>query len=66
MLFHILFADNSASHHGLQVAQLTDETGADYTFLLDFDEAYLSMADICQDIAERLAVAVTDIELEEV
>ena len=66
MLFHILFDDGSSFQHGLKVAQLTDEQGVDYTFLLDFDKAYFSMADICRDIAGKLEVDVADIELEEV
>lgn len=63
MFFHILFDHDQG---GFKVAQLTDEQGQDYTFLLDYDKAYLSMNDIREDIAARLEADLDDIELEEV
>lgn len=64
MFLQIIFDDNS-SGSGLKVAQLLDEEGTDYTFLVDYDKVYLSMADISADIAEKLQVDVAEIELEE-
>ena len=66
MIFHILFDDNSSFQSSLKVVQLNDEEGTDYTFLLDYDKAYLSMTDIIADIAEKLQVDAAEIELEEV
>lgn len=66
MVLHILFDNNSSWNHGLRVARLSDEQGTDYTFLLDFDKVYLSLADIRQELAAKLEVDLAAIELEEV
>jgi len=66
MLFHIIFDDNSSFQSGLKVVQLTSEDGTDYTFLLDYDKAYLAKADIISDIAAKLEVDAAEVELEEV
>ncbi|MEN8141920.1 MAG: hypothetical protein ABFR97_11940 [Thermodesulfobacteriota bacterium] len=64
MLFQIIFDDHPSFGNQLKVAQLFDEEGQDYTFLMDYDKAYLSLADIRADIAAQLKVDEAEVELE--
>lgn len=59
---------SSASDSGqtIEVIQLLDSSGTDYTFLVNHDKRYLCFSDIAEEIAGRLNLSEVEIELEEV
>lgn len=50
----------------IQVMQLQDGEGRDYTFLVGYEKRYLSFADLKEDMAAQLGVNASEIELEEI
>lgn len=69
MLFLITCQYHSSaldSSRTIEVIQLLDSGGKDYTFLMDHDKRYLSFSDIAEEIAGRLNLSEMEIELEEV
>ncbi len=67
MLFQLTFAEECLTMHGAyKVGALHDELGRDYTFLIDHERCYFSISEIKADIAPKLDVDVSEIDIEEV
>ena len=67
MLFHLIFDEESTEYAGgNKILELHDDLGRDYTFLVDYDRCYFSTTEIREQIAEKLAVDLSEIEIEEV
>lgn len=67
MLLQLIFDQESAESSGAyRINEIRDELNRDYTFLVDHDRCYFSMTEIKNDIAAKLEVDVSEIELEEV
>jgi len=69
MLFLITCEYHSSgydSNQTIEVIQLLDSGGTDYTFLVSHAKRYLCFSDIVEEIASRLNMSEVEIELEEV
>lgn len=67
MLFHLIFAEESSEFAGgNKILELHDDQGRDYTFLVDYNRCYFSTTEIREQIAGKLDVDISEIEIEEV
>jgi hypothetical protein len=69
MLFLISCEYHASSYDSsrtIEVIQLLDSGGTDYTFLVDHAKRYLCFSEIAEDIAGRLNLSEVEVELEEV
>jgi|GEM_PF-5285715 len=66
MRFLVLCDHDAFSGDAFQVVELYHEDGTDYTFLVSLDKAFLSLAEVAQVIAAKLAVPVGEVEVEEI
>ncbi len=69
MIFQVIveYSENSLSSVNVfSVTSLHAEDGTDYTFLIGYEEYFMSFEDLRQYLSRRLKVDPAEIELEEV